>query len=205
MSDINPILLRKRLLEAEFSQVKSSIENTLCNMIDQQVVEDGITHPAEHYIEDAMQIDSRLHGACITTIICENVSDYTADILRLVSRCNDVSLDKQRIFRHSIQSDRVDIRDAAIGLMKERHWIEYIDFQLVKKQIEVESVDWLKKYMQEVMHETEVEITKQRIKSAIDDIKDAKKYAINYEEEVMYWECEKARLEQKLKDLQGVK
>ena len=142
---------------AHFEQNRSEKEKMLSklrNSFDTEYLEDGVVHPAEQIIDDALTSANRqdVYRQLSEFIADVEYTQLAASVLRCLGRCKLEPLAwRVEIVQTALASDDLELRDAAAQAAETWGDIEFCD--VFKHHSEV--VPWLRSYIDEVSRDLE--------------------------------------------------
>lgn len=133
---------------------KERLEFRLKAAFDAEPLEDGINHPAEQIIAEALQSAERLHIlACLRALSVDSEHPgLSASVLRCLSRsCPGTSAWRVGVVRSALGADDVEMRDAAVQAAES--WGGAEMREVLRRHVEV--ISWLSAYIQDVVDDLE--------------------------------------------------
>ncbi|MCH8149397.1 MAG: HEAT repeat domain-containing protein [Planctomycetes bacterium] len=129
-------------------QFRSKLIATLLD----ESIEDGVTHPAEGLIDEALRADSSDCQNGLSRVLVENYStrpSLCASIIRCIGRLDDVRVRGwgMRVVDDALQNRDAEVREAAIRALEAWGGSEALDMLRRHKDTEV----WLDEYVQQVI------------------------------------------------------
>ncbi|MCY4515102.1 MAG: hypothetical protein OXC69_08215 [Candidatus Tectomicrobia bacterium] len=134
---------------------KERLEFGLKAAFDIEPLEDGINHPAEQILEEALRSVDRSHIlACLEALSVDaERPGFSASVLRCLSRLQPgTSAWRTGIVRAALGADDVEMRDAAVQAAES--WGGAEIREVLRKH--VEAVSWLRAYVEGVADDLEV-------------------------------------------------
>ena len=134
---------------------KERLEFRLRAAFDTDPLEDGISHPAERIVREALQaVDDRSRiFACLRALSVDaEHPGFSASVLRCLSRWRlGTSAWRAEIVRSALAADDVEMRDAAVQAAESWGGPEMRD--VLRSHVEVEPTSWLRAYLQDVVED----------------------------------------------------
>ena len=118
-------------------------------------IEDGIDHPAEEIIGNAIRSSGSdrvldwLYGICVDT----ERPTFSASVLRCLGRqiLPGTVLWRTELVRKALEIDDIEIRDAALQAAESWGGLEMR--ALLKTKVQTEPIHWFRNYMQDVIED----------------------------------------------------
>ena len=143
---------RVRVADSKLDRLEKELEAKLATAFEIDVLEDGIGHPAEEIIEDALGILGRHNGPKVLGRLATNVArpDLSSSVLRCLGRRGqDSSSWCADLIKIALMADDVEMRDAAVQAAETCGGSEARS-ALVGHD---EPVPWLRTYVEEVIED----------------------------------------------------
>ncbi len=149
---------------ATFSgQLKADFKFKLLASFESEPLEDGMDHPAEEIIFDALKsADHEIYLDWLREFALDKTNPSLADsVLVCLARQSSPGTPSWRInlIEEALHSTDVRVRDAAVEASES--WADPDTIHILKKCYETEPVGWLRDYMQTVVNHIEVHASKE--------------------------------------------
>ena len=136
-------------------RTRSQLRDLLYASFKSEPIEDGIYHPAEDFIGNAIRSSGsdRVFDWLYRTCIDTEHPTFSASVLRCIGRqvLPGTVLWRTELVRKALEIDEVEIRDAA--LQAAESWGGPEMRNVLKTKVQTEPIHWFRNYMQDVIED----------------------------------------------------
>ncbi len=128
---------------------------TVLSLLNEKPIEDGISHPAESYIEEELESGSdvrELYSWCYKNLRSDCSSRLTG-VLRCIGRLEKKVAGEEggKLMLEALKNSDVGVREAAIRAFE--RWGGHDSIDILKKYVKFEPVNWLIDYASKVIED----------------------------------------------------
>ncbi len=147
--------MKSELERLELAFTQKELEKILFSLFENEPIEDGYSHPAEQIVEEVCKKYKAMAGALLQGIYLKNVkrTAFIASLLRCIGRQRSEKVAPWGgvMAIAGLSHSEVEVRDAAIRALES--WGGHESLWVLKVYAEIETVSWLKEYIEQVVRD----------------------------------------------------